>query len=176
MLKANERRQKILEILCVRRQETMENLAQEFNVTIRTIRNDIEELTLAHPIETVRGRYGGGVRVADGYYLGRKYLKPNQQELLKRLSENLTGEDLATMNSILSEFALTKRAEKGKNGTVKSPSNRNHKLYCIRLDRQFFKICFISKRILMMPQNNMLQIRKRIMKSDILFSSFFLFL
>ena len=30
--------------------------------------------------------------------------------------------------------------------------------------------------ILMMPQNNMLQIRKRIMKSDILFSSFFLFL
>ena len=47
MLKANERRQKILEILCVRRQETMENLAQQFNVTIRTIRNDIEELTLA---------------------------------------------------------------------------------------------------------------------------------
>ena len=55
MLKANERRQKILEILCVRRQETMENLAQEFNVTTRTIRSDIEELTLAHPIETVRG-------------------------------------------------------------------------------------------------------------------------
>ena len=26
----------------------------------------------------VRGRYGGGVRVADGYYLGRKYLKPDQ--------------------------------------------------------------------------------------------------
>ena len=60
----------------------------------------------------VRGRYGGGVRVADGYYLGRKYLKPDQQELLKRLSENLTGEDLATMNSILSECALTKRVEK----------------------------------------------------------------
>lgn len=112
MLKANERRQKILEILCVRRQETMENLAQEFNVTTRTIRSDIEELTLAHPTETVRGRYGGGARVADGYYLGRKYLKPDQQELLKRLSENLTGEDLATMNSILSEFALTKRVEK----------------------------------------------------------------
>lgn len=109
MLKANERRQKILEILCVRRQETMENLAQEFNVTTRTIRSDIEELTLAHPTETVRGRYGGGARVADGYYLGRKYLKPDQQELLKRLSENLTGEDLATMNSILSEFALTKK-------------------------------------------------------------------
>ena len=34
----------------------------------------------------VRGRYGGGVRVADGYYLGRKYLKPDQQELLKPVS------------------------------------------------------------------------------------------
>ena len=29
----------------------MENLAQEFNVTIRTIRNDIEELTLAHQLK-----------------------------------------------------------------------------------------------------------------------------
>ena len=46
------------------------------------------------------------VRVADGYYLGRKYLKPDQQELLKRLSENLTGEDLATMNSIMSVWPL----------------------------------------------------------------------
>lgn len=106
MLSVNERRQKLLEILSVRRQETMENLAQELQVTTRTIWNDIEALTLAYPLETVRGRYGGGVRVADGYYVGRKYLKPSQQELLKRLSEQLDGEDLATMNSILSEFAL----------------------------------------------------------------------
>lgn len=106
VLSVNERRQKLLEILSVRRQETMENLAQELQVTTRTIWNDIEALTLAYPLETVRGRYGGGVRVADGYYVGRKYLKPSQQELLKRLSEQLDGEDLATMNSILSEFAL----------------------------------------------------------------------
>ena len=117
MLKANERRQKILEILCVRRQETMENLAQEFNVTARTIRTDIEELTLAHPIETVRGRYGGGVRVANGYYLGRKYLKPDQQELLKRLSENLSGEDLATCYSLHSLLPITRKFFKLKEGT-----------------------------------------------------------
>lgn len=105
-LTANERRRAILEVLCTRRQETISNLASEFEVSVRTIKYDIEELTLAHPIETVRGRYGGGVRVADGYFIGRKYLKPSQQELLKKLAANLTGEDLDVMNSIFTDFAL----------------------------------------------------------------------
>lgn len=102
----SERREAILKVLCQRRQDTIENLAFEFGVSVRTIKYDIEELTLAHPIETVRGRYGGGVKVADGYYVGRNYLKPEQQELLKRLSETLTGDDLATMQSIFRDFAL----------------------------------------------------------------------
>lgn len=102
----SERREAILNVLCKRRQDTVENLAHEFGVSVRTIKYDIEELTLAHPIETVRGRYGGGVKVAEGYYLGRKYLKPSQQELLKKLSEQLSGNDLEVMNSILRDFAL----------------------------------------------------------------------
>ena len=102
----SERREAILSVLCKRRQETVQNLANEFGVSVRTIKYDIEELTLAHPIETVRGRYGGGVKVADGYYVGRKYLKPSQQELLKRLAEQLSGEDKAVMDSIFHDFAL----------------------------------------------------------------------
>lgn len=102
----SERREAILKVLCQRRQDTIENLAFEFGVSVRTIKYDIEELTLAHPIETVRGRYGGGVKVADGYYVGRNYLKPNQQELLKKFSATLSGDDLATMQSILRDFAL----------------------------------------------------------------------
>lgn len=102
----SERREAILNVLCKRRQDTIENLANEFGVSVRTIKYDIEELTLAHPIETVRGRYGGGVKVADGYYIGRKYLKPSQQELLKKLSEQLSGNDLEVMNSIFRDFAL----------------------------------------------------------------------
>lgn len=102
----SERREAILNVLCKRRQDTVQNLAHEFGVSVRTIKYDIEELTLAYPIETVRGRYGGGVKVADGYYVGRKYLKPSQQELLKKLSEQLSGNDLEVMNSILSDFAL----------------------------------------------------------------------
>ena len=102
----NERRQEIMETLCHRRQETMNNLAFEFGVSIRTIRNDIDILSLSYPLETVRGRYGGGVRVMDGFYMNRKYLKPEQRDLLVRLSQNLSGKDLAVMNGILQEFAL----------------------------------------------------------------------
>ena len=40
-----ERRQKILEVLCLRRQETTGNLAHEFNVSTGTIRRDIVVLT-----------------------------------------------------------------------------------------------------------------------------------
>ena len=101
----SERREAILRVLCQRRQDKIDNLAEEFGVSVRTIKNDIEELTLAHPIETVRGRYGG-VRVADGYYVGRNYLKPKQQELLKKLQSTLQGDDLEVMNSILRDFAL----------------------------------------------------------------------
>lgn len=103
----SERRKEILNILCKKRFEKIENLANEFGVSVRTIKYDIEELTLAHPLETVRGRYGGGVKVTDGYYIGRKYLRPSQQELLKRLALNLSGDDLTVMNSIFSDFALS---------------------------------------------------------------------
>lgn len=83
----------------------MSNLANEFGVTTRTIRNDINILSLSYPIETIRG-HGGGVKVADGYYLHRKYLKPKQQELLERLCTSLSGSDLEVMNSIIKDFAL----------------------------------------------------------------------
>lgn len=102
----NERRMELLEVLCERRQDTIENLANEFDVSVRTIKYDIEELTLSYPIETIRGRYGGGVKVADGYYIGRRYLKPKQLELLQRLQNELSGEDAEVMQSILKDFKL----------------------------------------------------------------------
>jgi len=104
----NERRMEIMEVLCQRRHDTMKNLAFEFSVTERTIRNDISILSLSYPLETIRGRYGGGVKVMDGFYMNRKYLKPEQKDLLERLSTNLSGEDLSIMNSILKEFALNR--------------------------------------------------------------------
>ena len=100
-----ERRAEILQLLYQRRSETVANLAKRFNVSVRTIKYDIEELTLSHPIETVRGRYGGGVKVSDWYRPTRNTLCPEQMALLKRLASSLRGDDLAVMNSILSQFA-----------------------------------------------------------------------
>lgn len=103
-----ERRMEIIKVLCKRRSETMENLAEEFGVTSRTIRNDIDYLSLSYQIETVRGRYGGGVKIIGDFDLDRKYLNSQQKTLLEKLKESLSGQELSTMNSILSDFALNR--------------------------------------------------------------------
>lgn len=100
-----ERRQELLKVLCLRRHDTYDNLATEFCVCKETIRHDIAELMRAYPIETVRGRYGGGVRIADWFRLERKTLTPKQTALLKKLREQLVGDDRDTLNSILVQFA-----------------------------------------------------------------------
>lgn len=105
-----ERRQELLEVLCRRRHDTYDNLAHEFNVSKMTIRRDIAVLMCSYPIETVCGHYGGGVKVADWFRLdcrgsGRSILNRKQVDLLKRLRDQLEGEDLDTLNSILVQFA-----------------------------------------------------------------------
>lgn len=79
-MRPNERREAILEVLCQRRRETMKNLAMELGVSIRTICYDIDILSLSYPLLTVQGRYGG-VYLANGYRLFRKYLSSEQQAL-----------------------------------------------------------------------------------------------
>ncbi len=102
---SNERRNALLEILSMRRFETLENLAFEFGVSKRTIRYDIEILSLTYPIYTVQGN-GGGIHVDENYRLGKSYLKKDQQELLERLLPNLNGKDATTMREIIKTFGL----------------------------------------------------------------------
>ena len=94
-----------MDLLCQRRRETISNLAAELGVSERTIRRDVEMLTLRYPIETVCGRYGGGVRMADWYKQDRRRLTPRQTALLRRLAAGLQGEDLEDMKQILTQFA-----------------------------------------------------------------------
>ena len=93
---ADERRRAILEVLCQRKKETMKNLANEFHVSLRTICYDIDELARNYPIVTTRGKYKGGVKIADGYRLDRKYM---------------SGEDRNIMESILRDFTLKEISE-----------------------------------------------------------------
>ena len=105
-----ERRQELLEVLCLRRHDTYDNLAHEFNVSKMTIRRDIAVPMCSYPIETVHGGRHGCVKVAEGYYLhqrafAHKALNQKQTALLRRLREQLAGDDRDTINSILVQFA-----------------------------------------------------------------------
>ena len=107
-MRPDERRKAIIEILCQRRHETMKNLASEFGVSIRAICYDINILSLTYPLLTLQGRYGG-VYIADGYRLVRKYLTSDQRSLLERLLQDLHGKDRQIMETILSDFALSRK-------------------------------------------------------------------
>ena len=102
---ASERRNAILEDLCMHRYEKVSNLAFQYGVTTRTIRNDILILSLEYPIYTVKGN-GGGIYVDKNFRLGRAYLKSEQQELLERLLPGLEGKDAEVMKAILKSFGL----------------------------------------------------------------------
>ena len=80
-----ERRNAIMKILCRRRYETMPKLAEEFGVSVRTIRRDIEVLSLTEPIYTQSGRYEGGVYVMDGYTIDRMYMTDEESIILHKV-------------------------------------------------------------------------------------------
>ena len=100
---AAERRQAILEVLCVRRHDTRENLAFEFGVSKRTIEYDVLELSLTYPIYTTQGN-GGGIHVVDGFYLDKPRLNEKEIALLSKILPTLTGEDRKTMSEILKKY------------------------------------------------------------------------
>ncbi len=104
-MKASERRQEIFEILCDQRHATMDDLANQFNVSRRTIITDIRELSLIYPIYTVCGKYDGGVYLSDNFKLGKKdYLTPEQEEVLNQLKCLSTFEQREVLQSILKKF------------------------------------------------------------------------
>ena len=99
-----ERRQRILEVLCLRRHETTDNLAHEFNVSRETIRRDITALTCSYPVETVRGGHSG-VRVADWFHLDRRALNSDEITFLRKLEGQLDGGDREMPNRIIVQFS-----------------------------------------------------------------------
>lgn len=80
-----ERRPRIMKILFRRKRETISNLALEFGVSERTIRRDIEILSLTEPIYTLQGRYDGGVYVIEDSKPEVKYFDEAETTLIKKL-------------------------------------------------------------------------------------------
>ena len=66
--------------------------------------------------------------------------------------------------------------ENGIKGTANNPSSKNHRLYCIRLERTLLKMFLSINNIPTIPLINMLHIKKRIIKFPTLIASFLVFL
>lgn len=103
-MRPNERRRKIIEILNLRRHDTMRNLAQEFGVSRLTIYRDILILEEEYPVVHTYGR-SGGIGLPDGYYLSKRYLSPRQAEAIRRNLEVVYSSDREIFQSILDDFA-----------------------------------------------------------------------
>lgn len=106
---ATERRSEIMKILCRRRSETVGNLAFEFGVSERTIRRDIEVLSLSEPIYTQSGRYGGGVYVEEGYSMYRMYMTETELRVLNKIdglasAYGLDDGEMQVLHSIISAY------------------------------------------------------------------------
>ena len=68
----------------VRRRITAKELAEEFNVTVRTIQNDIQALSLGFPIYTRQGG-DGGIFVGDNYKPYMNTLTPLELKVLHEM-------------------------------------------------------------------------------------------
>ena len=106
----NERRAEIMRILTARRRETMGCLANELNVTSRTIRTDITALMVDYPLETLRGN-GGCVRVADWYHPHRNLLSEEQQRTLSQLMESANEQQAKVLREMLVEYGSPKHRQ-----------------------------------------------------------------
>lgn len=91
--------------LCCRRHIKMRELAEMYGVTTRTIRLDVEHLSLTYPIETVRGRYDGCVKIPDWYIPTTSPLNAIQMDFLVNLQKTMVGTDADMLRGIIS--ALT---------------------------------------------------------------------
>lgn len=106
------RRQAILIALCRRRHETIGNLAKEFSVSERTIRRDIDSLSVSEPIYTQTGRHGGGVYIMENYSMKRLYFRESEANVLSKLlclvrkkeKCELSCEETAILRNMICEY------------------------------------------------------------------------
>ena len=101
------RRAEIISILMVRRRITAKELAEEFNVTVRTIQNDIQALSLGFPTYTKQGR-DGGIFVGENYKPYMNTLTPLELKVLQEMYELAEGIHRKILFQILCKYGPEK--------------------------------------------------------------------
>ncbi len=83
----SERRQDIIKTLCRNRAATIYEFAEKYGVNEKTIRRDLEILSLTYPIYTKSGK-NGGIFIIQDYNMDRAYMTFEEIELLKKIKKN----------------------------------------------------------------------------------------
>lgn len=102
-----DRRAEIVSILLVRRRITAKELADEFNVTVRTIQNDIQALSLGFPIYTKQGG-DGGIFVGENYKPYMNTLTTLELKVLQEMYELAEGIHRKILFQILCKYGPEK--------------------------------------------------------------------
>ena len=102
------RRLKIIRHICIKRHVTMPDLADEFNVSVRTIARDIDDISDMIPIYCQKGRYDGGVYIDSAYCPERMYMSAEEILFLKKIKSSLCEEDMENLNNIINKYKKPK--------------------------------------------------------------------
>ena len=90
----------MIAVLYERKNDTVGNVAFEFNVSSHPIRNDIRILELEYPVYTKVGA-GSGVFILDAGRLQQRWLTVRQRELLMDVCGALNDEQSLLIKSII---------------------------------------------------------------------------
>jgi predicted DNA-binding transcriptional regulator YafY len=100
-LRADERRIRLWLIVFRRKKVSVRELAEKLEVCPRTIRYDIAHMISSYPIDTVRGKYTGCVKLEDDEITLNGSLTEKQIDFLFHLWAGMNGQEAATMWSII---------------------------------------------------------------------------
>lgn len=106
---AAERKELIMATLREKHTAHVHDLCVALDCSKSTVLRDLESLTLSFPIETVRGRYGGCIKLAECYQPRNACLNPEQIQVLKRFASSASRDDRMILNSILDQFSPTRQ-------------------------------------------------------------------
>ena len=105
ILNVSTRRERLLRILTLKGRVTISELANELEVSERTIMRDIDALSIEKPIFTMTGKHGG-VCIDDYYLLYQLHMKEYEIELLEKIVYDIEKKSFCTLND--SELNLLK--------------------------------------------------------------------
>ncbi len=117
-MKSFERHHRILLILNEKRKVTIGYLAQELEVSEKTIMRDVWYLSDFIPVCSTPGRYGGGISYIEGYrYCDYKfYISEDQEKLLNKIATEcqargeckLTSSEIEILLNIIKKYSKNK--------------------------------------------------------------------